>query len=322
MIQRLFILTTLAGVFICGNITAREIPVDGYAAMVNDKVITIGDVMEYIRPVEMQLKQTYTGKALQDKLEEAFGKALDALIDEALILADFGSKEMQIPEQLVDERVNSVIHERFNDDRAAFLEALTSQRMTLEEMRQQVKDSLVVMILRRQEVSDQVSISPLAVLELYEKNIDRYREPGQVKLRMIALNKGETEADQVLKMSEAERIIERLQNGEEFAAVAEEVSEDNKAQYGGDWGWIEAQNLRAELAEQAALLKPGEISGVIDLGSTIYIMTIEARKEAAVVPLESVRPQLERELRMQEEAVLYEKWISRLKKKYYVQSFN
>jgi parvulin-like peptidyl-prolyl isomerase len=323
MFQRKTTLFALALLALLTRYCGAQVPVDGYAAIVSERIITIGDVMQYLRPVEMQLRQSYEGKELEKKLEEAFIKSREALIEEALVLTDFANSEMQIPEQLIDERVNTIIHERFDDDRAAFLEALASQRMTMQEMREQVKDGLVLMILRRQEVSDRVSISPLAILELYQENVEKYREPEQVKLRMIAISKGKTPEDHAVKRKEIEEIHRQLtEENADFTELAKQVSEDNKAQYGGDWGWIEAANLRSELADAAARLTPGQISDVIDTGDTLYIMTIEARKAAGLVPLEEARPQLERELRAREEERLYNEWINRLRKKYYIQIIN
>jgi len=302
---------------------AAQIPLDGYAAVVNERVITIGEVMEYLRPVEQQLRETYSGVELEEKMEEMYNKSRTALVEEALILADFNShEEMQIPEQLIDERLNAMIHEQFDDDRALFLEALTRQRMSMEEMREQIKDSLILMILRRQEVADRVSISPLAVLENYENNIEDYEQPGKVQLQMIALNKGKTPEEQQIKLQEIQGIIEQLNKGEDFSALAKEVSEDNKAQYGGDWGWIEAENLRAELSEVATESKPGEISGVIDLGTIMYIMKVGARKAPSVIPLEDVREQIERSLKIKEQERLYNEWINRLRDKFYIRIYN
>ncbi len=322
MFHRLF-----AGFVVCSTLLAvlvhaDGIPVDGYAAIVHDKIITIGEVMAYMRPVDAQLRQAYEGEELQKKLMEAFAKSRETLIEEKLIIQDFEARELKIPEQLIDERINSIIHERFDDDRASFFEALSSQRMTQEEMRNQVREGLILMISRRQEVTDRVDISPVAILETYQANLDRYRESGKIKLRMIMINNGKTPEEQAVKQREIGEILQQLKDGKDFAALAKEVSEDNKAQYGGDWGWIEAQNLRAELAEAAMSMAPGEISDVIEVDGGMYVLLVEDLKDASVAPLDEVRSQIERELSIKEEERLYNEWINRLREKYYIQIVN
>ncbi len=303
-------------------VRAAGVPVDGYAAIVHDKIITIGEVMAYMRPVDAQLRQAYEGEELQKKLMEAFVKSRETLIEERLIIQDFESRELNIPEQLIDERIQTIIHERFDDDRAAFLEALATQRMTQEEMRKQVREGLILMISRRQEVVDRVDVSPTAIQESYQANLDRYREPGKIKLRMIMVNQGKTPEEQTVKRREIDEILQQLRGGKDFAALAKETSEDNKAQYGGDWGWLEAQNLRAELAEVAMGMTPGELSEVIELDGGMYILLVEDRKDPSVAPLEEVRSQIERELSIKEEERLYNAWINRLREKYYIQIVN
>lgn len=315
-------------VFIAGSflsavwVRAEGVPVDGYAAIVHDKIITIGEVMAYMRPVDAQLRQAYEGEELQKKLMEAFVKSRETLIEERLIIQDFESRELNIPEQLIDERIQTIVHERFDDDRSAFLEALATQRMTQEEMRKQVREGLILMISRRQEVVDRVDVSPTAIQENYQANLDRYREPGKIKLRMIMINQGKTPEEQAVKRREIDEILQQLKGGKDFAALAKETSEDNKAQYGGDWGWLEAQNLRAELAEAAMELTPGELSEVIELDGGMYILLVEDRKDPSVAPLEEVRAQIERELSIKEEERLYNAWINRLREKYYIQVVN
>ena len=315
-------------VFIAGSflsavwVRAEGVPVDGYAAIVHDKIITIGEVMAYMRPVDAQLRQAYEGEELQKKLMEAFVKSRETLIEEKLIIQDFESRELNIPEQLIDERIQTIVHERFDDDRSAFLEALATQRMTQEEMRKQVREGLILMISRRQEVVDRVDVSPTAIQENYQANLDRYREPGKIKLRMIMINQGKTPEEQAVKRREIDEILQQLKGGKDFAALAKETSEDNKAQYGGDWGWLEAQNLRAELAEAAMELTPGELSEVIELDGGMYILLVEDRKDPSVAPLEEVRAQIERELSIKEEERLYNAWINRLREKYYIQVVN
>lgn len=78
--------------------------------------------------------------------------------------------------------------------------------------------------------------------------------------------------------AEAQRVLERLQNGEPFEALAAELSRDvTTRDRGGDLGFFIAENLTTpELAEVAFGLQPGEIAGPIatNLGYHI-IQTIE-----------------------------------------------
>lgn len=296
--------------------------VDGYAALVNSRVITVGDVLALIRPVRMQLEKTYVGEELEAKTEESYQAGLQALIERSLILEEFTAQGGTIPDRFIDDQISEIISDNFDNDRAAFLKALTEDRLTLDDWREETRNRLQVTILRRKEVTDKVVIPPRVAREVYEASLDKYRTPAQIKLRMIALHKGETAEDQAAKLREAEQIRERLLAGEDFGEVAKSSSEGIKAAKGGDMGWVEPGSLRAELAKASEMLEPGRISEVIPTDEEFYILKVEARKNAAVTPFEEAQRAIEKELRKAEEDRLYKTWMQRLKDKYYVKIFS
>lgn len=300
---------------------SQAIKLDGYAAMVNNKVITVGDVMEFIQPAEQQLASLYTGAELEAKRQEAFTNGLSTLIDRSLIVAEFNKQGGAIPERLINDRVNEFIYDRFGNDRSKFLAALSEQQITLEDWREQVKERLIISILRRQEVGDRVKVSPRLIRETYDARADQYRTDEKIRLRMIMLNKGDTARDAEVKRSEAEQLVARLKNGEDFAEIARSSSEGIKAAEGGDMGWNKPSDLRSELAAAVAGLKPGEISGIVETEEEFYILKLEDHKDAGMVPFEEVRQTIEDELKQQEGERLYKAWTERLRRKYYVQVF-
>lgn len=293
-------------------------PVDGYAAVVNTRVITVGEVLALVQPVRAQIESSYEGAALERKLEEAYDASLKSLIERALILEDFAKQGGALPERLIDDQISSFISERFNNDRAAFLEALTEERMTLDEWREETRNRLIVSLMRRREVADRVLVSPGAVRDVYESRIEQYRLPEQVKLRMIVLNRGASEEDWAAKRAEADKLRERLLDGEDFAELARDQSEGPRAAQGGDFGWIEPGALRDEIVDVVAKLETGRVSEIIETDSEIYILRVEARKNASVQPFDEVRGAIEEELRLKEEERLYAAWMERLYRRFHV----
>ena len=297
---------------------ARSVPIDGYAALVNNRVITVGEILAMIQPIREQLVETYDGKELETKIEQAYQEGLDTLIERALILEEFAAMGGNLPDRAVDDQINVIINERFKNDRAIFLEALAEDRMTIDDWREETRNRLIVNLLRRREIIDRVVIAPRAVRELYELRADQYQLPKQIQLRMIVLHKGASSNDQAVKRQEAEKLHEKLLAGGDFAELAKSGSEGYKAADGGDQGWMDPAMLRKELAEAVAKLEPGRISEVIETDEDFYILKVEAKKNASIIPFDDVRGQIEDELRKAEEEKMYKAWIERLKKKFYV----
>lgn len=300
----------------------RIIPVDGYAALVNDKVITVSDVLKAMQPLERQLRETYFDDSLATRLESAYNSTLDSLIERELILNYFaGQKQFSLPDSVIDSRIDEIVRNKFNNNRAELRKVLDQEGLTFEEWRASYKNSLIVALLREREVDGKVVVSPRAVREAYEKGADKYKVAEQLEVRAMVLNRGSTAEEIALKTKQADDIRKRLLGGESFEDLAKQASEDQKASSGGYWGWIDLESRRAEIAAALKTLSVGEISPVITVGDQLYIFKVEGRKNAAVVPFETVQDSIRTELQKKEIKRLYGAWIERLRQNAYIKKF-
>jgi parvulin-like peptidyl-prolyl isomerase len=92
----------------------------------------------------------------------------------------------------------------------------------------------------------------------------------QIRVRHILLDTEE----------EAQAVLQRLEDGEDFAALATEVSTDTlSAELGGDLGWIPKGKMDAAFDEVAFNLPVGEISDVVETPSGFHIILVEERDD-------------------------------------------
>ena len=300
----------------------KTIPVEGCAAQVNDRMVTVTEVMTAMQPVERQLRETTQGAELDRKLEEAYEKALQALIERELILDAFRQqKEMNLPDKIVQSRTEEIVRTKFGNNRAAFRKALDEEGLTLEEWQANLKKSMIVSFLRDREVGSKVSVSPQDVHAAYEKAGETFRTPEQVHLRMIMINGGKTDEEIAVKRKQAEDVRKQLLAGTPFEDLAKQVSEGVRAQDGSDYGWIDPASRRPELATAIRALKAGDISDVIPAGGDLYILKVEGRRDATVIPFEKVHDTLRTELEKQEAKRLYDAWMTRLKQKAFIKKY-
>ena len=83
-----------------------------------------------------------------------------------------------------------------------------------------------------------------------------------------------------------EEIREKIVGGAEFGDLAQMYSEDSTQDARGDWGWIDRRTLNDEPRRKAAFaLKPGEVSQVIELGGSYYLLFAEAKEAGETKPL-------------------------------------
>jgi peptidyl-prolyl cis-trans isomerase SurA len=305
------------------HLRAAEQVVNGIAAVVNGEVVTYSQVRELVSAQERSASEIYQGEELQQKVADMRKKAVQELIDRALILQEFKKKEFNIPYYVIDDSIQRIIRTDFGGDRAAFVKTLQAQGYTMARFREVQKDKITVQAMRQSKTSDNSLVSPVKIREYYNKHASSYTTPEQVKLRMIVLKEGgsngDTPADaSVSKKQMVAEIREKLAGGAEFDRLAQMYSEDSTNESGGDWGWIERKTLNEELAKVAFSLKPGEISPIIPLDNAYYILMVESKKPAVTKPLSEVQSQIVDALSQEEKIKGQERWLQELRQKAYI----
>jgi peptidyl-prolyl cis-trans isomerase SurA len=299
----------------------ESIMIDGYAAKVNDRVITRGEVHEAMAPLMPELYRLYQGDELDAELEKAFNQSRDELIERTLILEAFQSKGGEIPDQYVNDEIKRVINDRFKGDEALFEQVLADQKKTRTEYQQMIREQMIVGMMINEEVSQRARITPEQIRSEYDLHKENYFIPEKVKYSVIVVNKGETPEDQTVKMEEARRIRQKLMEGADFAETAKETSEGSRAADGGSFPWMQPKDVREELRDTLISLPAGEISEIIDTELQLYIVKVEGRRQMGYTPFEEVRDQIKNALTARERARLRNRWIERLKKQNYVRTY-
>ncbi|MBU3665025.1 MAG: peptidylprolyl isomerase [Chthoniobacterales bacterium] len=301
----------------------RERMVDGIAAVVNSNVITFGQVREMMMFRQRSLAEMYQGEELQEKMKESQKAALKDLIDRQLIIDYFNKEGFKIPDHVIEDRINTIIREEFGGDRTAFVRTLKAQGFSLARFRTVERDKIIVQAMRQRAVRSDFVISPDKVEAYYRKNIEQYSTPEEIKLSMIVLRPDAegTENPVDAKQAMAEEIRSKILAGGDFAGMAQMYSDDSTADFGGDWGWVDKKTLSEDLNKVAFALNTGELSKVIQIGDTFYILRVDARKPAVTRPLSEVREEITKKLFEEERLRLQDQWIDTLREKAYVKIY-
>ncbi|MFZ0710342.1 MAG: peptidylprolyl isomerase [Terrimicrobiaceae bacterium] len=321
---RIAVFSALALALAGSALAQRTDVIDGIAAIVNKDVVTISQVRELVGGRERSLREIYRGQELEDKLKEMRLSAIKDLVDRQLILQEFKKlqeKGASIPEYVIDDRIQAVIREEFGGDRSAFVRTLQAQGFSVTRFKEIERDKIIVQAMRQSKVENNFVISPTQIQAYYDKNKAAYATPEQVRLRMIVIREGSSGdvPDVGSKKDLAEEIRQKISAGAEFDRMAQMYSEDQTTQQvGGDWGWIERNTLNEQLTNVAFSLRPGEVSPVIAIENTYYIIMVEAKKSAAVKPIVEVRDEIEKNLIQQERIRAQQRWIETLRQKAYI----
>jgi peptidyl-prolyl cis-trans isomerase SurA len=323
MVQKmLFRLSLVTLLLVPGVMWGDAEVIDGIAAVVNGDVITFSQVQEVAGPEEQSLRQQYTGQELIDKVKETRLAVLNDLINRQLILQEFKKKEFNLPDYVVEEQLQEIIKDDFGGDRQAFIRTLSAQGYTMNRFRDQQKDKITVQVMRQNMVKGNFTTSPEEVDAYYNANKQEFASPAQIKLRMIVLNSDPLVTDSAKTTRQmADEIRDKATHGGDFATLAKTYSMDGTAENGGDWGWVDEKTLNQDLTKAAFTLSKGQVSPVVQIGDSFYLLYCEDKKDPTITPLNDVRETISKKLSQIERQKATQRWIDGLREKAYIKVY-
>jgi len=142
-----------------------------------------------------------------------------------------------------------------------------------------------------QRIAPTVSVSEAEARAWYEQPGHQVHHFDQIRVRLIFINSKEGEsADAEAKARERiEEAAARIGAGEDFAAVARDVSEDLSRQIGGEIGWVSRGAIPGPMEDLVWRLDTGETSGVLRGPYGYALIQVVDRRPAGPSPFEEVR---------------------------------
>lgn len=162
-----------------------------------------------------------------------------------------------------------------------------------------------------------VEISDDEANAYYRANPGEFKHPAQVKLRMLLIEVSPQASQAVVEAAkaQAEAALARVRQGEEFAAVARQVSTDSTAERGGELGWVRSGLLLTELEPAVWALDAREVSNVLRSPNGFHVFKVEDRRGEGVAPFGEVRDRLKAFLRQRAAQGLVQAKVEELRAK-------
>lgn len=162
--------------------------------------------------------------------------------------------------------------------------------------------------LSAQQLKDAINVSDEQAEQYYQEHLDKYSSEEQRRVSHI-LVEGDDEA-------KAQVILDELNSGADFAALAEEKSDDfGSASEGGSLGWIERDVMDPAFEEAAfALAKVGDTTGLVKSDFGYHIIQLDELKDSEAKPFSEVADEVKQELKDQQAIDQYYELQSELEK--------
>lgn len=261
----------------------------GVAARVNGYRITRAELEKYYQ--SQVGNSPSVGTADQERMMCL--NLLGELIDRQIML----DRAEKLGLMAVDAEVENSYQEyrsRFKED-AEFDRHLEERAVTVEELKNEIRRILTIEKLLNHQITSRIQVDETEMRTYYEGNIGSFNVPEQqVHMAWILVTaRNETpvpnlQNDDAIDEEAAKKKIEmieaRLRNGEEFATLAQNYSEDPvSTASGGDLGFIPQSSLEQvdlSLRQVVASLTPGEVSPIVKTGDEYRIVKLISVEQA------------------------------------------
>jgi peptidyl-prolyl cis-trans isomerase C len=282
------------------------------AAKVNGVPIT---TLELNRSFQAQVQVPYATVQEDPRAKEVLRQILDNLIDRELLLQQAKSLKMAVPAQQVDTQMQQLL-KRF-PSQEAFEQALTAQNLSLDAVKKDVERQMLRQQLVKKEILDKVTVSAGDVQTFYDKNKDKYVEEEQVRARhiLIKVPPEASPADDTKLKGKADDALKRAKQGEDFAVLATELSDDSSKGNGGDLGFFPRGRMVAPFEEVAFALQPGQMSEVVRTQFGYHIIKVEEHKTGRALPFDEAKSQVKEDLTQQQTYERYQQYMAGLRGK-------
>jgi peptidyl-prolyl cis-trans isomerase C len=278
-------------------------------ARVNGDDITRAEFEAAVRSLEGRAGQSVPA----EQRDEVYRGLLNDLIAFRLLKQEAERRQLQPS----DAELNAALKElrgQFPNE-AAFKQALAAQKMTLEQLRQETREKLVVNQLLEGEVGASVVVTPAEISGFYEKNPERFQQPEAVRAShiLIGVAQDADESTRKTARARAEQVLKQARAGADFAQLARKHSNDSSAERGGDLGPIPRGQTVPAFEEAAFKLQPGQISDVVETPFGYHIIKVTDRQAARTVPFSEVTGRIEEYLEQERRGEKARAFVEQLK---------
>lgn len=236
------------------------------AAVVNNEIILESEVQRRLAQARQAIAKAKQPAPPEDRLRE---QVLDRMVNDLALL----QRATQVGLSVDDNTLNRAIA-RIAEQNGMSVEGLSAQLQSegiaFERFRQDIREEILLTRLREREVDNRLTVS--------EAEIDAFLAAQGASLSRSE----EWRVSQILLDSEAKAkaVAQRLQGGEDFAAVARELSLSPDATNGGDLGWRGAERLPTIFMKAVEKLQPGQWTGPFQSPGGFHILRLEDRRSS------------------------------------------
>lgn len=271
----------------------------------NEKVAVVNGVTitstEYEREFNFYLEEaSRKGQQIPDfALPKIKNDLLESLITRELLYQESQKKGIKIDQKAIGDQLKT-IKQRFPSE-AEFENAINRMGLSIADIESQINRNMAIRELMDKQVTKKIVVTDPEAKAYYDANPSLFKKPEQVRARhiLIKVDAAATETQKAEARKEIQEIQQKLKNGEDFAALAQEFSQGPSNANGGDLGYFGRGQMVKPFEDTAFALKPNEISDIVETQFGYHLIKVEDKKPEGTLAYADIKDQLNQHLKRQ-----------------------
>jgi len=262
---------------------------DFIVAVVNSEPITNNELQVEVERLRQQLLQQ---RRPQPPRAELTREVLERMINDRVQLQQARDAGIRADEAAIDAAEQTIARQN-QLELPELRRRLAAEGLAPAQFRAQLRDQIVLTRLRERELEPRARVSELDI-DQYLRQAQESADPAsrQINLAQILVAvPDDADAEQIAaRQARAEAVLARVRAGEDFAALARELSDAADKANGGQLGLRSVGRYPPLFVEASQKLAVGEVSGLLRSGAGFHILKLLDRP-AAGLPLPSATTQ-------------------------------
>jgi parvulin-like peptidyl-prolyl isomerase len=297
IIGRVLLCLVLSGMIVsCDKFDVSSRP---FVATVNDAKIYLDEYQARLdKKIHMVPEEFLNQPGYMEKFEE---EVLDLMIVEKIM--SLRAKELNI--SVSNDELENKIREIREDYGEDFAGLFAAGKINYEKWKAGLKEEMILQKLVALDVNAKIKISEDKIEDYFNERRNHYKTDLRARVFQIVVG----------DMAAAEKAVERLKSGEDFAKVAADVSISPEARRGGDLGFITRWIMPEPLDKTIFSLPLNTISPVVQSPYGFHVFKVTEMQRAREANLADVRKDVTADIRLQKEEAAYRAWLDDLRRK-------
>ena len=300
--------------------------INSIKAIVDDEIITQEDVVKRAAIAIKEAQNRYRDNELMDKIDQILKDTLEEVINRKVLIKEatklFGTSEAMMKE--VEKDLDSFVKGAVKNvgSLSKYYEIAEAQGINPIEKKNELKEDIMIDKIMKENVHNKVQVQPKLLRRYYCENIDEFRQKKEVKLRHLMVKFSAHNNNKEETLSIAQKIMKRLERGEDFPTLAKQLSDGPNTENGGLCSFEEVNELRKDLRDVVYSLKDNECSKIVESPVGYHIFKVELIKPEKIQDFEEVQDDIYKKLYREETVRLKKQYINSLKQNVFIKVIN